>query len=86
MILSQVIGRGSYSEVRMGRAKHSCQKVAIKVSSKSDLKTFQAKKNIVSEIQILKQISHPRIVKMLDVAEDEHNVYIIMEYVEGVSL
>ena len=34
----------------------------------------------------MKKLAHPRIVKLLDVVEDAENVYLVLEYVDGVSL
>ena len=86
IMMSTILGKGSYSEVRLGRCKQSCSKVAIKINSKSELANSSRKRNLVSEIKILKSVSHPKIVKLLDVAEDSENVYLILEYVDGISL
>lgn len=36
-----------------------------------------------TEIEIIKQIDHPNVVKVLDVQEDDKYVYIVMEMLKG---
>ncbi|XP_049849047.1 serine/threonine-protein kinase sepA-like [Schistocerca gregaria] len=42
--------------------------------------------NIMSEITLLKSLSHPLVVKYIDSFKTEYSLYIILEYVEGGSL
>jgi len=39
-----------------------------------------------TEIEIIKQIDHPNVVKVLDVQEDDKYVYIVMEMLKGGEL
>ena len=41
---------------------------------------------LVSEIEILKQLDHPNIVKLYEFYQDRLNFYIITEYIEGGEL
>ena len=43
-------------------------------------------KKTIKEINLLKKLDHPNIVKYYDYFEDEENIYIIMEYLEGCTL
>ena len=36
-----------------------------------------------NEIEILKQVDHPNIVKLYDIYEDEENYYLVMELMTG---
>ena len=40
----------------------------------------------MKEIEILKSISHPHIIKLYDVIEDDRHIHLVMEYVSGGSL
>lgn len=65
----------------------SQRKVAVKVYEKSKLETSsQRRSNLVQEILNLDRLSHPRVVKLLDWAEDVNHIYLILEFVEGIPL
>jgi len=86
-LTNQVIGRGSYATVKLGRDKISQRKVAIKVYEKQKLETSsQRRSNLVQEIQNLDWLSHPRVVKLLDRAEDSTHIYLVLEFIEGIPL
>lgn len=67
--LIKEIGKGAYSVVKLALHKPSKKKVAIKFYDKKvlldDQKNFAAQR----ETSILEQISHPNIVRMLEVIE-----------------
>ena len=42
--------------------------------------------SVFDELNILKQLDHPNIVKIFEYFQDETNVYLIMEYLRGGSL
>lgn len=50
---------------------------------KSKFKTPSELKMIKNEIQILKQVDHPNIIKLFEFFEDDENFYLITEYCEG---
>ena len=50
------------------------------------LKKKQKKSNCDNEIMSLKKLSHPNIVKLYDVFQDDSWIYLVMEYIEGESL
>ncbi|CAH8561216.1 unnamed protein product [Heterobilharzia americana] len=83
--VSQLLGRGTYGHVYLGKKYGSCKLVAIKCMMKSKLGK-QAQDNLVGEISILKTLEHPHIVCMLDFTWDASYVYIIMEYCGGGDL
>lgn len=60
--------------------------MAIKVYEKIKLREPQRKKSVRREIRILQMLSHPNIVKILDVVETNNHLNIIMEYLDGISL
>ncbi|CAH8574621.1 unnamed protein product [Schistosoma margrebowiei] len=84
-VISQLLGRGTYGQVYMGRKSGSSKLVAIKCIMKLKLSN-QARDNLVSEISILKALEHPHIVRMLDFTWDASFVYIIMEFCGGGDL
>lgn len=85
IVKPKLLGSGSFGKVFEGcyRSDQS-KKVAIKVLEKAKMKHNYA--SIKNECQILKRLDHPNIIKYLGVYEDEANVFIITELIEGRDL
>jgi MAP/microtubule affinity-regulating kinase len=68
--LCYVIGRGAFAKVCLGVQILTGQLVAMKIIEKSSLKTESAKKRIIQEVIILKQLLiYPGIIKLFEVFE-----------------
>lgn len=80
------VGSGGMSDVYKAKDHKLNRFVAIKVL-KSE---FSEDKNFVSKFKIEAQsaagLSHPNIVNVYDVGEDENLHYIVMELIEGITL
>ncbi len=81
----RIIGHGKFSKVYLSTDKQSADKVAIKVIEKDSLDENE-KSFLGTELAIIKVISHPLIAELVDVFEDQQNLYIVMELVEGGEL
>ncbi|XP_054278614.1 testis-specific serine/threonine-protein kinase 3-like [Macrosteles quadrilineatus] len=84
--LGRIIGTGSYATVKLARSERHQDQVAIKIVSK-----FQAPKDYLlrflpREIEVVKGLRHPNLIKFLQAVETTHRVYIVMEYAEKGSL
>jgi len=79
------IGQGKYGKVYLGASKHNFDnKVAIKVIKIRKIKSnFES---VMQEIQLLKSVTHPDIVKILDIYRDSKKLYLVMEHVQGEEL
>ncbi|KAI8376998.1 kinase-like domain-containing protein [Blakeslea trispora] len=87
--LGKTLGRGSSGRVKIGIHKITGEKVAIKIISKSHLAAnASVEKAVKREIAVMKLISHPNIMSLLDVIDlsDSPNLYLILEYVQGGEL
>ena len=60
--------------------------MAIKVYEKYKLIDLQVKQNLTREIKVLWRLHHPNIMKLHESIDSLSNVYLIMEYVKGLSL
>ncbi|KAM9311381.1 tyrosine-protein kinase Fes/Fps [Gastrophryne carolinensis] len=81
VILGERIGRGNFGEVFSGRLRADNTPIAVKTCRETlppDLKD-----KFLSEARILKQYSHPNIVKLIGVCTQKHPIYIVMELVQG---
>lgn len=76
------IGQGGTSNVYLAKDISSEEKLAIKVVDKTKGEKF----DFLAEPNILKKLDNPALPKILDIKYDEKNIYIIEDYIEGVSL
>ena len=80
------LGKGSYASVKLAFNKVNKIRYAIKVYSKKALSDPQKKNTVNNEITILKQIDNINIVKLYEVIDSPTYLYLVMEYIDGVSL
>ena len=83
--IESTIGRGSFATVKKAKLRSTGVRYAVKVLSKRKM-SEEDKIAILTEIDILKQIDHPNVVKMIDVFEDERHWCLVMELMEGGEL
>lgn len=83
--VESIVGKGSFATVRKGRSRETGERVAIKVISKRRLSDAD-KLNLKNEIEVMKQVDHPNIVKLYDVYEDEKYFFLVMELCKGGEL
>eukprot|EP00128_Syssomonas_multiformis_P001303 Colp12_sorted_trinity150504_noHs@24901 len=85
--VGKTLGEGTYGKVKLGYNIKSGEKVAIKCIEKTSLRTPRQVTRVKREIAALKLLSsHPNIVKVLDVMENDHKIILIMEYASGGEL
>ena len=81
-----ILGKGTFSKVKLGINKITKEKVAIKIIDKQFTLNQNNFDRIKREISILKKSYHINIIKMLDIKEDPNNYYFIMEYCQNGEL
>ncbi|NXP67888.1 CHK2 kinase, partial [Chloropsis cyanopogon] len=89
-IMSKTLGSGACGEVKLAFEKSTCNKVAVKIINKrkfaaSGLSDANPALNINTEIEILKKIDHPCLIKIKNFFEAE-DYYIVLELMEGGEL
>jgi len=85
-LLFDIIGMGSFSKVTKAVHLVTEQIVAVKILEKEKIEDEVDIERIIREIEILKTIKHPNIVQMYETYSTVHNIYLMMEYVEGGDL
>lgn len=79
------IGKGGFSEVRKAIHISSNQFRAIKMIPKKSL-SILGKKKLFKEVEILKNLDHPHIVKIHEFFENINYIHIVLEYLNGKEL
>lgn len=74
------IGKGCFGEVYLATQILTGCSVALKVIPKITMKNKDSRKKIEKEVSILERLSHPGVIKLYEVFEDELKVYLVFEY------
>lgn len=80
------IGTGSFSKVKTAQSQKEQKIVAIKLVSKSRAPKDYLNKFLPREIDVVKGLNHPNIIKYFRCIETTRRVYIIMQFAENGSL
>ena len=80
------LGKGSSGEVRFCTHNKTGSLRAVKIFNKNTLMSTESKKNFLNEVNILKILDHPNIIRVYEFFEDLTTFYIIMEYCRGGEL
>lgn len=83
--VGDVLGKGFFGEVRSVVHRLSNQQRAVKIFRK-DLKSDIQVLKVMSEIEILRNISHPVAVQLYEYFEDEKRIYLVTEKCSGGEL
>ena len=86
--ISSDLGIGSYAQVKLGIHKITKKKYAIKIYDKNIINDEEKKNTIKNEIFILRQLNNENknIMKLYDVIGTNKYLYLILEYINGISL
>ncbi|KIV95864.1 hypothetical protein, variant 1 [Exophiala mesophila] len=84
-ILLEKMGDGAFSNVYKARDTTTNDEVAIKVVRKFEMNSNQ-RANILKEVQIMRQLDHPNIVRLIDFSESRQHYFIVLELCPGGEL
>eukprot|EP00128_Syssomonas_multiformis_P001269 Colp12_sorted_trinity150504_noHs@30093 len=80
--LKQDLGSGSFAQVKLGVHVLTAEKVAVKIIDKSKLDE-KHEQLLQREIAMMEKVHHPNILRIYEVIETHHRLFIIMEYAPG---
>ncbi|XP_072546914.1 serine/threonine-protein kinase SIK3 homolog isoform X6 [Salminus brasiliensis] len=80
--IERTIGKGNFAVVKLATHVITKAKVAIKIVDKTQLDDENLKK-IFREVQIMKMLRHPHIIRLYQVMETERMIYLVTEYASG---
>lgn len=82
-----LLGRGCYGEVYKAVHNQTHREVAVKIVAKSKLASQQKLIDLFqTEVKVMRDITHPNILKCYDLLESSNNYYMILFYCNGGSL
>jgi len=85
-ILAEKVGQGGFGSVVKGVHSETGEMAAIKFVPKDTFRSLSDLQRVFQEIQALRNLRHPNIVRILDVADHPDNVCFIMEFAAGGEL
>jgi len=85
-VLVDSLGRGTFGKVYVVNHRGTGSRFAMKVLSKRRLVRKLMVTNVLGELEILKDLSHPFISTLWFTFHDEHYLYMISEYLSGGDL
>ncbi|KAJ5819286.1 hypothetical protein N7474_004877 [Penicillium riverlandense] len=86
-ILGQTLGEGEFGKVKLGWRRDGSIQVAIKLIRRESLGSNPSRlPKIYREISILRDLSHPNIVRLHEMVETDRHIGIILEYASGGEL
>ncbi|XP_067849492.1 serine/threonine-protein kinase SIK1 isoform X2 [Heptranchias perlo] len=80
--IEKTLGKGNFAVVKLARHRVTRSRVAIKIIDKTRLDPSNLEK-IYREVQIMKLLNHPHIIKLYQVMETQDMLYIVTEYAQN---
>ncbi|XP_069039051.1 serine/threonine-protein kinase SIK2 isoform X1 [Lepisosteus oculatus] len=80
--IERTLGKGNFAVVKLARHRITKTEVAIKIIDKSQLDSVNLEK-IYREVQIMKILDHPHIIKLYQVMETKNMLYLVTEYAKN---
>ena len=84
-VIKETLGKGAFGVVKLAINTQTGEKVAIKIINETKIAKEQ-KLNFLREIEILKNINHPNIIRLYCHISKQKQLYLITEYIKGIEL
>lgn len=83
--LERMLGRGASGEVWEARSPYSGEQLALKRMELGHM-TTKERELATQEAQLLRRLAHPHIVRFVDLIADQHQICIVMQFLDGGDL
>ncbi|XP_033096760.1 serine/threonine-protein kinase SIK2-like [Anneissia japonica] len=80
--IDKTLGKGNFAVVKLARHRITKSQVAIKIIDKTKLDECNLKK-VYREVQIMKSLNHPHVLKLYQVMETKNMLYLVTEYAQN---
>ena len=85
-VLYSTLGVGTFGKVKLAEHVLTGQKVAVKIINKQKMHQMNMHEKLSREINILKVMAHPHVIRMYELIDSPTELFMIMEYVSGGEL
>ncbi|KAG6816843.1 hypothetical protein H0H87_002492 [Tephrocybe sp. NHM501043] len=85
-LLLQTLGEGEFGKVKLGLHSQWGEEVAVKLIRRGNVDNSVRMSKVEREIEVLRTLKHPNIVRLYDVIETDKYIGIILEYASGGEL
>ncbi|KAG2005798.1 CAMK/CAMK1 protein kinase [Coprinopsis cinerea AmutBmut pab1-1] len=85
-LLLQTLGEGEFGKVKLGLHCQWGEEVAVKLIRRGNVDSSVRMSKVEREIEVLRTLKHPNIVRLYDVIETDKYIGIILEYASGGEL
>ncbi|KAI5887939.1 Pkinase-domain-containing protein [Schizophyllum commune H4-8] len=85
-LLLQTLGEGEFGKVKLGLHAQWGEEVAVKLIRRGSIDSDARMSKVEREIEVLRTLKHPHIVRLYDVIETDKYIGIILEYASGGEL
>lgn len=82
--IKRELGAGTFATVKLGILKRTGEPFAIKIIDKATLQ--ENREALLTEISILKQVSHPNVINLKEIFETRKKLYLVMDVLDGGEL
>jgi serine/threonine protein kinase len=80
--IGRVIGEGSFGQVRIALHRQANLKCAIKIIRKDKIEQHKVLQDLIrGELQVLEDTSHPNIMRIYEILDDEKFYFIVSEFI-----
>ncbi len=81
-----LLGEGSYAKVYLGKSVLCEEFVAIKCYNKTKIGSSSTFTRIIQEIELMRNLDHPNVIKIYEIFENSKFIFIVLEYVDNGDL
>src|SRR2546430_727944 len=82
----ELVGEGGFADVYLGRDLRTNEVVALKVLHPHLARNPALVSRFLEEAQVAQVLTEPHVVRVLDTGRDNGSIFIVMEYVQGLTL
>lgn len=84
--IKATLGCGAFGRVKLARYAKNDQYFALKCQAKRSIVESGLQEHVLNEMRVMRKINHPFIAKLYVALQDRHNIYFVLELLQGGEL